>query len=246
MRRISRTLGCVVIALAASASLAGAETGPSGRAETGSTRPESMSMPAADRRARTRPERSNSTLAAATGRTRHGDVSCLSVSGNTAIIGFGEGYFRLLVPMQTYWVTGLVRIVDKGATGDTFEYVELQTGETEPHLPPPTGDPLPGPTDCSSFPSDRHGLRHRLWGASRSPTGRKSEPRRISASTAVEAPPRSSRTRASASSSSIGLIRRHSARRAQREILRGRCRRRTWSCTTGRSTPSTGVTSRRF
>jgi hypothetical protein len=82
-------------------------------------------------------------------------VSCLSVSGKTAIIGFGEGYFRVLVPMETYWVTGLVRIVDKGPTGDTFEYVELQTGETEPQLPPPTGDPLPGPTDCSSFPPDR-------------------------------------------------------------------------------------------
>ncbi len=77
------------------------------------------------------------------------------MSGNTAIVGFGERYFRVLVPMQTYWVTGLVRIVDNGPTGDTFEYVELQTGETEPHFPPPTGDPLPGPTDCSSFPSDR-------------------------------------------------------------------------------------------
>ena len=86
------------------------------------------------------------------GRTWLGNVSCLSVSGNTAIVGFGEGYFRVLVPMQTYWVTGLVRIVDHGPTGDTFEYVELQTGETEPHFPPPTGDPLPGPTDCSSFP----------------------------------------------------------------------------------------------
>jgi hypothetical protein len=80
-----------------------------------------------------------------------GDVSCLSVRGNTAIIGFGEDDFQDL--SQTYWVTGLVRIVDNGpGPGDTFEYVELQTGEPEPPPRPPTGDPLPGPTECSTFP----------------------------------------------------------------------------------------------
>ena len=34
------------------------------------------------------------------GATRHGDVSCLSVSGNTAIIGFGEGYFACSFPWR--------------------------------------------------------------------------------------------------------------------------------------------------
>ncbi len=84
----------------------------------------------------------------------HGDVSCLSVRGDSAIIGFGEGDFHDL--SETYWVTGLVRIVDNGpGPGDTFEYVELQTGEPGPRPGPPPGDPLPGPTDCSTFPPDR-------------------------------------------------------------------------------------------
>ena len=84
-----------------------------------------------------------------------GEVSCLSVRGNTAIIGFGEGYYSDVG--QTYWVTGLVRVVDNSpGPGDKFEHVELQTGEPDPGPPPPrTGDPLPGPTDCSSFPSDQ-------------------------------------------------------------------------------------------
>jgi hypothetical protein len=82
-----------------------------------------------------------------------GEASCLSVRGNTAIIGFGEGYFEDLLSF-TYWVTGLVRIVDNGPgpSGDTFEYVELETGEPEQHAAPPTGEPLPGPTECSTFP----------------------------------------------------------------------------------------------
>lgn len=155
MRRISRTLGCVVIALASSASLAACRDWAIGTGGNG-LNPTRVDV---DARSGVSGEDPTGTVSfhfgGGNGATRHGDVSCLSVSGKTAIIGFDEGYFRLLVPTQTYWVTGLVRIVDKGPTGDTFEYVELQTGETEPHLPPPTGDPLPGPTDCSSFPSDR-------------------------------------------------------------------------------------------
>jgi hypothetical protein len=90
----------------------------------------------------------------------HGEVSCLSVRGNTAIVGFGGGSFTEFSPheglIRTYWVTGLVRIVDNGpGPGDTFEFVELQTGEPENHPPPPTGDPLPGPTECSTFPPDQ-------------------------------------------------------------------------------------------
>jgi hypothetical protein len=85
----------------------------------------------------------------------NGEVSCLSVRANTAIIGFGEGYSHSAFA-QTYWVAGLVRIVDNGpGPGDTFEFVELQTGELELHPPPPTGEPLPGPTECSTFPPDQ-------------------------------------------------------------------------------------------
>jgi hypothetical protein len=89
-------------------------------------------------------------IGAANGPNWHGEVSCLSVRGNTAIVGFGEGYFQ--VPGQRSWVTGLVRIVDNGpGPGDTFEYVELERGPPGPTIPP-TGDPLPGPTECSTFP----------------------------------------------------------------------------------------------
>jgi hypothetical protein len=75
-----------------------------------------------------------------------GDVSCLSVSGNRAVIGFGGGRFSFL--FDVYWIAGLIRVADNGpGLDDTFEWVELQTGE-----PGLVGDPLPGPADCSSFP----------------------------------------------------------------------------------------------
>jgi hypothetical protein len=75
------------------------------------------------------------------------------VSGNTAIIGFGDSYFGPeFVTGQVYWIAGLIRVVDNGpGLDDTFEWVELQTGEPGVTFPP-LGDPLPGPTDCSSFP----------------------------------------------------------------------------------------------
>jgi hypothetical protein len=86
------------------------------------------------------------------GPTWFGDVSCLSVSGNAAIIGFGDGYFDYVFS-QIYWIAGLIRVVDNGpGLDDTFEWVELQTGEPSRTFPP-VGDPLPGPADCSSFPA---------------------------------------------------------------------------------------------
>jgi hypothetical protein len=87
------------------------------------------------------------------GPTWRGDVSCLSVSGNAAIIGFGDSYFGPTVPGLIWWIAGLIRVVDNGpGLADTFEWVELQTGEPGRTFPPP-GDPLPGPADCSSFPT---------------------------------------------------------------------------------------------
>jgi hypothetical protein len=86
------------------------------------------------------------------GPTWRGDVSCLSVSGNAAIIGFGDSYFGPTVPGLINWIAGLIRVVDNGpGLDDTFEWVELQTGEPSDTFPP-VGDPLPGPADCSSFP----------------------------------------------------------------------------------------------
>ena len=81
------------------------------------------------------------------GPTSNTVVTCLSVTGNTAVIGSSgsvTGIFR-------YWIAGLFKVVDAGGPaigGDTFEWAELDgpPGET------PVGDPLPGPTDCSSYP----------------------------------------------------------------------------------------------
>jgi hypothetical protein len=72
-------------------------------------------------------------------------VTCLSVSGSTAVIGFsGRVYFmRELSP-----TAGLIRVVDGGGPSsalDSFEWAETQG--------PPNGAPIPGPTDCSSYPS---------------------------------------------------------------------------------------------
>jgi hypothetical protein len=75
----------------------------------------------------------------------HVSVSCLAVSGNSAVIGFsGARYFMgELSP-----VAGLIRVVDGGGPGsglDSFEWADT-TG-------PPGGPAIPGPTDCSSYPS---------------------------------------------------------------------------------------------
>ena len=153
MRRISRTLGCVLVALAASASLAACRDWATGTGGNG-LNPTFVELDASSG-----PSGQNPTgtvhfhFGGGDGADWHGDVSCLAVSDKTAIIGFGEGDFHDL--SETYWVTGLVRVVDTGPTGDTFEYVELQTGEPGPRPGPPPGDPLPGPTDCSTFPDGR-------------------------------------------------------------------------------------------
>ena len=149
-----RTLGCLVIALAASVSLAACRDAVSGEGGNGFN-PTFVNVQATSGLSGQNP---TGTLrfhfGGGNGPDWHGEVSCLSVHANTAIIGFGEGDFHDL--SETYWVTGLVRIVDNGpGPGDTFEYVELQTGEPGPRPGPPPGDPLPGPTACASFPPDR-------------------------------------------------------------------------------------------
>jgi hypothetical protein len=78
------------------------------------------------------------------GPTTNGDVTCLAVTGHTAVIGFSGAVTGIV----SYWVAGLVRVVDVGTGGDTFEWAQL-LGEPGPT---PEGDPLPGPTDCSSYP----------------------------------------------------------------------------------------------
>jgi hypothetical protein len=153
MRRISRGFGCVLIALAASTSLAACRDWATGQGGNG-LNPTVVNLDASSGPSGESPIGTLSFhFGGGNGPDWHGDVSCLSVSGHTAIIGFGNGDYHDL--SVTYWVSGLVRVVDNGPTGDTFEYVELKTGEPGPRPGPPPGDPLPGPTDCSSFPTDR-------------------------------------------------------------------------------------------
>jgi hypothetical protein len=67
-------------------------------------------------------------------------VTCLSVSGNVAIIGV-TGQTQLSGPEA-----GLIRVRDGGpaAGQDTYQFASVSG--------PGDGPPLPGPTTCSSFP----------------------------------------------------------------------------------------------
>ena len=67
------------------------------------------------------------------------EVTCLAVSGNTAIIGF-EG--TVGAGAGDGPVTGLAKVVDGGGPGsglDTFHFFQFVT-------------PVPAPTTCASFP----------------------------------------------------------------------------------------------
>jgi hypothetical protein len=79
-------------------------------------------------------------------------VSCLAVSGDTAVIGFSGKVAGGVIPVS-FWTAGFVRVVDVGGPGegDTIEW-SCALGEQGSGDPPP-GDPLPGPTDCSSYPA---------------------------------------------------------------------------------------------
>jgi Ca2+-binding RTX toxin-like protein len=70
--------------------------------------------------------------------------TCLSVNGNTAIIGF-TGRVRTEILATDNPVAGLTKVVDNGGGGaDTFEWAYSEGS---------SGDPdLPGPTTCAAFP----------------------------------------------------------------------------------------------
>lgn len=81
-------------------------------------------------------------------RVSEAQVTCLSVVGKTAVIGVtGTTLFsRLGFSLQ---VAGLIRVTDGGgpASGqDTFEF-DINAQQA--------GPALPGPTDCSAFPTGR-------------------------------------------------------------------------------------------
>jgi hypothetical protein len=72
-------------------------------------------------------------------------VTCLSVSSSTAVIGFSGTMFFLGDSRPT---AGLIRVVDGGGPSSALD--SFETAETQG---PPNGAPIPGPTDCSSYPS---------------------------------------------------------------------------------------------
>lgn len=83
--------------------------------------------------------------------TGHLTVTCLSVSGHTAIVGV-TGTIRAVT---LFWMDGfdlpaggLMRITDGGGPASGLDTVESHVGVD---LEPPYL-PIPGPTDCSSFP----------------------------------------------------------------------------------------------
>jgi hypothetical protein len=82
-------------------------------------------------------------------------VTCLAVTGRVAIIGV-EGTKTSSRFGVTLPIAGLVRVTDGGSSSgqDSFEFDIRQ-----PPLPPPF-PPLPGPTDCSAFPTAVPTLRN--------------------------------------------------------------------------------------
>jgi hypothetical protein len=75
------------------------------------------------------------------------DVTCLSVTGHTAVIGFTGTYTTYFTTGEVHPTAGLIRAVDGGgpASGqDTAEFASVEGAIG--------GPPIPGPTTCSSYP----------------------------------------------------------------------------------------------
>lgn len=75
------------------------------------------------------------------------DVTCLAVDGKTAVFGFSGRRFGGVV-FENRPVAGLARVTDGGGPGsglDSFEFAQVAGADG--------GPPIPGPTDCSSYPA---------------------------------------------------------------------------------------------
>jgi hypothetical protein len=73
------------------------------------------------------------------------DVTCLAVDGKTAVFGFSGSF----VAISGGPVAGLARVTDGGGPGsglDSFEFAQVAGAD-------PADPPIPGPTDCSSYPA---------------------------------------------------------------------------------------------
>jgi hypothetical protein len=74
-----------------------------------------------------------------------GSVTCLAVTGKTAVVGFsGTVTFGGFDDPEISPTSGLVRVVDGGGPDSGLDSFELAWGGVPP---------IPGPTDCSSYPS---------------------------------------------------------------------------------------------
>ena len=140
----------VVVALACLPSVAGAQT-PLGDSVTGGFSDNLTALRGLSIEAHSGPsgERPTGTVVwhfgGGLGPTWNGTVTCLSVSGSTAVIGFSgtQRFFGEDAPRA-----GLIRIFDGGGPDsrqDTFEWAEIG-GEVG-------GPSIPGPTDCRAYPS---------------------------------------------------------------------------------------------
>jgi hypothetical protein len=79
------------------------------------------------------------------GPTWNVDVTCLAVDAKTALFGFSGTLFFVGERMP---VAGLARVTDGGGPGsglDSFEWAQVSG--------PDGGPPIPGPSDCSSYPT---------------------------------------------------------------------------------------------
>jgi hypothetical protein len=83
------------------------------------------------------------------------DVTCLSVDGHTALIGFSGTVATIFGFGELYPTAGLIRVVDGGGPASGKDSVEFVSVEG-----PIDGPTIPGPTTCSAYPGAfplRHG-----------------------------------------------------------------------------------------
>jgi hypothetical protein len=74
-------------------------------------------------------------------------VTCISATAHTAILGFQGWYATFYGWGEVYPTAGLIRAVDGGGKASGLDSLEFATvtGAQD-------GDPIPGPTTCSSYP----------------------------------------------------------------------------------------------
>jgi hypothetical protein len=83
------------------------------------------------------------------------DVTCLSVTGHTAIVGFTGTLFDPLIGFgEAFPTAGLILAVDGGGPDSGLDSLEFSSVEG-----PGGGPPIPGPTTCSSYPGAFPGPR---------------------------------------------------------------------------------------